>query len=103
MIRLGGFIVIHWLTVFYHKLCALNLRCWKRIIITGDRVYGVWGVIPINLFGTDIVGSGGVADSEDSAQTGRMPRLIRVLAGHTGHLLSLSLTGLLAFITKCMH
>ena len=25
------------------------------------------------------------ADSEDSDQTGWMPRLIRVLAGHTGH------------------
>ena len=95
-------IVIDWLTVFYHKLFALNLRCWKRIIITSDRVYGVWGVIPIHLFGTDIVGSGDVADGEDSAQTGRMPRLIRVLAGLMGHLLSLSFAGLLIFITKCM-
>ena len=30
------------------------------------------------------------ADSEDSDQTGQMPRLIRVFAGHIGHLLVLS-------------
>ena len=40
------------------------------------------------------------AESEDFDLTGRMPRLIRVFAGHTGHFVVLSCGGSNVFILK---
>ena len=43
------------------------------------------------------------ADSEDSDQTGQMPRLIRVFAGHTGHFVGFVKRRLKYFQTSNTH
>ena len=40
------------------------------------------------------------ADSEDSDQTGRMPRLIQVFAGHTGHIVSFVMRRLIGVLQR---